>query len=284
MRGLGRPASWLWWALAVILSGGLVVVSGTAAARSAQDAAAGLMRPVQEALGGAASAIADVADAIGDIGQLRAENGELRSRLAAAEQRIAELTEAARENERLRDLLGLEAVLDWELVPARVTTVGTSALEWEVGIDVGRDHGLRTGMAVVGAAEGGGALAGVVIEVRDHQARVRLIVDPRSRVVGRDQATEALGVIQGQPGGQLVMVQVALGDEVAVGDPIVSAGLAIEGVAASPYPGGLLIGQVTAIEADANGLTQTVFVRPALDPRRVDWLMVVLDSSEITTD
>ncbi|HLE58951.1 MAG TPA: rod shape-determining protein MreC [Candidatus Limnocylindria bacterium] len=284
MRGLGRPASWLWWALAVILSGGLVVVSGTAAARSAQDAAAGLMRPVQEALGGAASAIADVADAIGEIGQLRAENGELRSRLAAAEQRIAELTEAARENERLRDLLGLEAVLDWELVPARVTTVGTSALEWEVGIDVGRDHGLRTGMAVVGAAEGGGALAGVVIEVRDHQARVRLIVDPRSRVVGRDQATKALGVIQGQPGGQLVMVQVALGDEVAVGDPIVSAGLAIEGVAASPYPGGLLIGQVTAIEADANGLTQTVFVRPALDPRRVDWLMVVLDSSEITTD
>jgi rod shape-determining protein MreC len=263
----------------VIISAALLVASGTAAARSAQDAVAGLLRPVHDVISGMAATVAGAAAAITEIGELRAENDELRSALAAAEQRLAELTEAARDNARLRDLLGLDAALGWELIPARVIAVGTSAVEWEVGIDVGRDAGLEAGMAVVGAAEGGGALAGIVTEVHDDRARVRLVVDPRSRVVGRDQATEALGVVQGQPGGQLIMVQVALGDDVAVGDTVVTAGLEIEGMPASPYPGGLLIGQVSAIEADANGLTQTVFVRPAVEPRRLEWLMVVLDST-----
>jgi rod shape-determining protein MreC len=104
---------------------------------------------------------------------------------------------------------------------------------------------------------------------------VLLTVDPRSRVVARDLQTEALGIVQGQPGGQLVMTQVAVTDEVAVGDTVVTAGLELEGVGASPYPRGLLIGTVSALETDANGLTRTAFVRPALDPRSVEWLMVV---------
>jgi cell shape-determining protein MreC len=56
----------------------------------------------------------------------------------------------------------------------------------------------------------------------------------------------------------------------------VTAGLALsEGTARSPYPRGLLIGHVQAVEQDANALTQTVFVRPALDFDRVDRLLVV---------
>jgi len=93
--------------------------------------------------------------------------------------------------------------------------------------------------------------------------------------VARDQETDALGVVQGQPGGQLIMTQVAVTDGVAVGDTIVTAGLELEGVAASPYPPGLLIGTVSALETDANGLTRTVFIRPSLEPRAPEWLMVV---------
>jgi cell shape-determining protein MreC len=71
------------------------------------------------------------------------------------------------------------------------------------------------------------------------------------------------------------MTQVAVTDEVAVGDTIITAGLELADVAASQYPRGLLIGTVSALETDANGLTRTVFVRPALDPRDIEWLMVV---------
>lgn len=269
----------MWWAVLAGISLALVVVSGTEVARSVQQASARLLNPVQSVFSDIGAAVADVAETVGQIDRLRTENDALRSTLLAAQQRVAELQEAARENARLRALLSLKQVLGWDLLPARVTSSGTSALSWEVGVGAGRDDGVRVGMPVVGAAEGGGALAGTVIEAAPDRAVVQLIVDPRSRVVARDQQSDALGLVQGQPGGQLVMTQVSLTDEVAVGDTIVTAGLELEGIAASSYPRGLLIGTVSALEVDSNGLTQTVFVRPSLDPRAVEWLMVVISSA-----
>jgi rod shape-determining protein MreC len=274
-RSRGR----LWWTALVGVSLALIAVSGTEPVRSIQRASSRLLSPVHGLLTEIGSATADLMETITEIDRLRTENDELRSALTGAEQRIAELQEAARENSRLRALLGLPPLLGWELLPARVTSAGTSVLSWEVGIDAGRDDGVRVGMAVVGDAQGGGGLAGVVVEASPDSAVVRLVVDPRARVVARDQQTEALGLVQGQPGGQLIMTQVTLTDEVAVGDTIVTAGLELEGASASPYPRGLLVGTVTALEADANGLTQTAFIRPVIDPRTVEWLMVVLSTT-----
>jgi rod shape-determining protein MreC len=273
--GRRRSPEIVWWAVLVAVSVGLVVVSGTRPARGIQEAAARLVAPVQSAVAGFGEAVGELVDAVGEIGSLRADNEELRTSLAAAEQRIAALEEAARDNARLRLLLGLPAELGWDLVPGRVVAAGTGGLTWEVALDVGRRDGIAVGMPVVGAAPGGGALAGLVVEASRDRAVVLLTVDPRSRVVARDLRSEALGVIQGQPGGQLVLTDVAVTDEVEVGDTVVTAGLELEGVTASPYPRGLLIGSVSALETDANGLTQTAFVRPALDPRSVEWLMVV---------
>jgi rod shape-determining protein MreC len=276
-----RSSGLIWWAVLLAVSAGLVVISGTGPARAVQDAAARLVAPVQSAVAGFGDAVGDLVETIGEIGGLRADNEALRSSLAAAEQRIAELEEAARDNARLRRLLGLRTTLGWDLVPARVVAAGTGGLTWEVAIDAGSREGVAVGMPVVGSATGGGgALAGLVVEASPDRARVLLTVDPRSRVVARDQQTEALGVIQGQPGGQLVMTQVAVTDPIEVGDTIVTAGLELEGVPASPYPRGLLIGTVSALETDANGLTQTAFVRPALDPRSVEWLMVVRSAAD----
>ena len=274
-----RSRSGLWWAVLAVICLALVALSGTEPARSVQQASAQLLSPVQGFVTGVGSAISDVVETIAEIDRLRTENDDLRSALAGAEQRTAELQEAARENARLRELLGLREVLGWELLPARVTSAGTSALSWEVGIGAGRDDGVRVGMPVVAAAQGGGGLAGIVVQASQDRAVVRLLVDPRSRVVARDQQTDALGLVQGQPGGQLIMTQVTLSDDVAVGDTIVTAGLELDGIAASPYPRGLLVGTVSALETDPNGLTQTAFVRPAVDPRAVEWLMVVISAT-----
>jgi rod shape-determining protein MreC len=131
-------------------------------------------------------------------------------------------------------------------------------------------------MPVVGAAQGAGALAGTVVSVGADTATVRLIVDTRSSVVALDQRSRALGLVQGQLGGQLVMVQVDITDSLQEGDGIVSAGLELSrGAARSPYPKGLLIGAVQAVQRDSNALTQTGFVRPALDFRQLDRLLVV---------
>jgi rod shape-determining protein MreC len=150
-----------------------------------------------------------------------------------------------------------------------------------VGIDAGTDDGVRVGMPVVAAADGVGALAGTVVAAVADAATVRLVVDARASVVAIDQQTRALGLVQGQLGGQLVMVQVRATDPLEVGDTIVSAGLTLTaadggGVGRSPYPRGLLIGTIQALELDSDGLTQTAFVRPAIEVPRLDRLLVVL--------
>lgn len=271
-----RSRSGLWFAAFSIISLLLLLASGTDAARALQRTSARALDPVRQAIGSIGEGVVGIFGVIGEIDRLRTENDDLRRRLAGAEQRLAELEEAAAENADLRELLGLAESLEMDLLPVRIISRDPSNFTWEFGIDAGATNGVRTGMPVVGSAAGAGALAGTVVSVGPDSATVRMIVDPRSSVVALDQRSRALGLVEGQLGGQLVMVQVNVTEELAVGDTIVTAGLVLgSDVARSAYPRGLLIGHVADVEQDANALTQTGFVRPALDFSRLDRLLVV---------
>ncbi len=275
-----RSRAGLWFAAFTIASLLMLLASQTAPATTLQQASARVLDPVRQAIGGIGQGIGGLFGTIGEIDRLRGDNDRLRQQLAAAQQRIAELAEAAQENDELRDLLGLTKALDMQLLPVRVISRDPSNFTWEVGIDAGTDDGIRPDMAVVGSAEGAGALAGTVVSAGTDTARVRFVVDTRSTVISLDQRTRALGLVKGQPGGQLVMTEVQATDVVTNGDAIVSAGLALSNDERSSYPKGLLIGQVQAIQQDSNALTKTVFVRPALDFRSVDRLLVVTDFTQ----
>jgi rod shape-determining protein MreC len=271
-----RSRNGLWFAAFTIISLLPLLASQTEAALTLQRVSARALDPVRQAVGGIGAGIAGVFGTIGEIDRLRTENDDLRRSLAGAQQRIAELQEAAAENAELRGLLGLTKSLDMDLLPVRVISRDPSNFAWDIGVDAGTDDGLAVGMPVVASAQGAGALAGTVVSVGADTATVRLIVDTRSSVVALDQRSRALGLVQGQLGGQLVMVQVDITDSLQVGDAVVSAGLELSGGAArSPYPKGLLIGAVQAVQHDSNALTQTGFVRPALDFRQLDRLLVV---------
>ena len=275
-----RSRGGVWFAAFVVASLVMLLASRTEPAIAIQRSSANALEPVRSVLAGIGSGVGGLFGALGEIDRLRSENDELRSKLAGAEQRIAELGEAAAENEELRDLLGISEALEMELLPVRVTSRDPSNFTADVAIDAGSEDGVREGMAVLGSAEGSGALAGTIVDVGPESARVRFIVDTRSSVIALDQASRAMGLIQGQLGGQLVMVEIAATDEVAVGDTIVSAGLEVSPEVRSAYPGGLLIGMVRAVQPDENALTQTAFVRPALDIGRLERLLVVLDFTE----
>jgi rod shape-determining protein MreC len=272
-----RSRTGLWFAAFTIVSLLLLLASQTEAALTLQHVSARALDPIRQTIGGIGSGIAGVFGTIGEIDRLRSENDELRQALAGAEQRISGLQEAAAENKELRELLGLTQTLEMGLLPVRIISRDPSNFTWEVGVDAGTDDGLAVGMPVVGSAQGAGALAGSIVRVGPDTATVRFISDTRSSVVALDQRSRALGLVQGQLGGQLVMVQVDVTEDLAEGDAVVSAGLALaEGAARSPYPRGLLIGTIQAIQQDSNALTQTGFVRPALDFRQVERLLVVL--------
>jgi rod shape-determining protein MreC len=274
-----RSRGGLWFAAFTIVSLLMLLASSTAPARTLQQATSRTLDPVRQTLTGIGAGVAGLFGAVGEIDRLRAENAELRTALAGAQQRTAELAEAARENEELRQLLGIGEALDMELLPVRIIQRDPSNFAWEVGIDAGTDDGIEEGMPVVANADGAGALAGTVVAVTSDTARVRFIIDTRSVVIAVDQATRALGEVRGQPGGQLVMSGIPVTETVEVGGTIVSAGVS-HGGQASRYPGGLLIGTVQAVEDDPNALTRTAFVRPAFDAASAERLLVVIAFSQ----
>ncbi len=269
-----RPG--IWFAAFVVASLLMLLASQTGPAMTLQQASARALEPVRAGVAGIGQGIAGLVGTIGEIDRLRTQNDQLRSALTRAQQRIAELQEAAAENTSLRGLLGLtKTLVNMQLLPVRIIARDPSNFTWEVGIDAGSADGLAAGMPVVGAAEGAGALVGTVVSVGTDTAQVRFIVDTRSSVVALDQASRALGEVQGQLGGQLVFVKVPVTERLAPGDTVVTAGLSLGTGLASPYPKGLLVGTIQAVEPDPNALTQTAFVRPALDPQQVERLLVV---------
>ncbi len=276
-----RSRAGLWFASGTVVSLLLLLASRTAPALTLQEITARTLDPLRSAIAGVGTGISGIFTAIGEIDRLRSENDRLSRELASADARLAELREAAVENAELRGLLGLTTSLQMDLLPVRILARDPSNFTWEVGIDAGTDDGVRVGMPVVVSADGAGALAGSVVAANSGSATVRLIVDARASVVGVDQQTRALGLVQGQLGGQLVMIQLRATDNVAVGDTVVSAGLTLTGsggasIGRSPYPKGLLIGTIQALELDPDALTRTAFVRPATDLSAVERLLVVL--------
>lgn len=276
-RGRARPGTTaLWLAAFTIVSLLLLLASSTEPVRTVQRAAGQLLDPARQAISAVGQTVSDGIVAIAEIGRLREENEALRSELAGAEQRLAALTEAARENEDLRELLRIVRALDMELLPVRITSREPSNLVAEATVDAGSDVGVRVGMPVLGSADGAGALVGTVVETAAESARVRFIVDARSVVIAVDQQTRALGEVRGQAGGGLVMLNVPLTEALALEDTVVTAGITVADDA-SRYPAGLLIGRIRAVEPDSNALTQTGFVRPALDPSDLERLLIVID-------
>src|SRR5688500_6603250 len=96
-----RSRTGLWLAGFTIASLLMLLASSTGLAMTLQQVTTRALDPVRQTISGFGEGVAGLFGAIGEIDRLRGENSELRAGLAGAEQRIAELTEAARENEEL---------------------------------------------------------------------------------------------------------------------------------------------------------------------------------------
>ena len=62
-----------------------------------------------------------------------------------------------------------------------------------------------------------------------------------------------------------------------LGDEVVTAGIELGGGVRSPYPKGLLIGQVIDVQRDANGVVQTAFIQPTADLEKLEYVLVITD-------
>jgi rod shape-determining protein MreC len=231
-------------------------------------------RPIQGALDGVADSVSSVATAITEIDHLRVENAQLHDENERLEAENGRLEPLRRENDQLTALLQLQSGLEFETAAARVIARETSEFRRVVTIDVGSDRGVAVGDIVVAA---GGALAGRVADVGPGSAKVTLLSDPGTTVVGELASSGATGEVVGQLEAALIMSKIDATEEVTIGDEVITAGIVLGEDIRSPYPRGLVIGQVGQVVRDPNAVVQTAFLMPAADLSRLGFLLVILD-------
>jgi rod shape-determining protein MreC len=252
----------------------LMALSTNPLVRELQSGIGFAFRPIQGVLNEVASGVASIGAAVAEIDRLRVDNGTLRADNERLLNENTRLGEIARENALLTDLLQLRAGFDYQTAAANVISRESSEFRRVISLDKGTRSGISIGDVVVA---GGGALAGRVIEVGPDSATVVLLTDGTSTVIGQLVSNAARGQVVGQLGGVLIMEQIDASDEVSLGDEVVSAGIELGGGVRSPYPKGLLIGQVVDIRRDANAVVQTAYLQPAADFEKLEFVLVILD-------
>jgi rod shape-determining protein MreC len=116
------------------------------------------------------------------------------------------------------------------------------------------------------------------VEVGPDSAKVFLVTDSGSTVIGQLTTNAATGeVVGGLDDGVLVMSQIDSSEKVTVGDEVVTAGIELGSGVRSPYPKGLLLGQVIDVRRDANDVVQTAYLQPAASLDKLEYVLVILD-------
>ena len=255
--------------LIALIVGGVVVVAGSLGllgpVRWAYDRT---IMPIGRGLSGLGSGTHGALAGLGDIGHLQSDNKRLSSENAALRARLAAGSELARENELLRQQLGLNVATPRRHIAAQVVAYQPDSYRQFITISRGKRDGLVAGQAVTS----GGMLVGILSQVDNTTAKVLLISDPVFKLAGRVQASGATGIVQGQLGAGLVMTEIGQTDVVRPADTVVTSGLG--GV----VPEGIIIGQIQTVRSQQNGIFQTADIVTEVKPTSLSIVFVVVGS------
>ncbi len=261
---------------AILMAAGLLLLalSGTTPMRDLQIVVGNMLTPAQSALSGATRSVGSIFGALSEIDQLQAQNRALEQQNQQLQVENRQLQEIRIQNDQLSALLGVQGSLDYSTVAATVVSREVSQYTRVITIDAGTDRGIALNDVVVAD---GGALVGSVWEVGSDFSRILLISDTRSTVIGLIESSRATGEVIGQLGGALVMQDIPATERVNLNDTVVTAGIDLGNGIRSPFPKGLLIGNIVDVQRDPNAVVQTAFINPASNLDKLEYVLVITD-------
>lgn len=224
-----------------------------------------LMRPFQTGIQAMGGGIRHVYLNYASLRGLGVENERLKARIEQLEAERNRLLEEEATNKRLRELMQFRSELPAGSVTASV--IANSASTWfhSLLLDKGKSAGVDKGMAVISHL----GVVGQVVSVTSKNAKVLLITDSHSGVDAIVQRSRARGIVAGSLENGPIMKYVKRSDDLQEGDRLVTSGL--DGV----FPKGLLVGAVSKVNKKSIGLFQHVEVNLAVDPARLEEVLVV---------
>jgi rod shape-determining protein MreC len=229
------------------------------------------MRPLQGAADAGLEALVRTWRTYVALIAVKRENEQLQRRVVELERQSVRLAEVEQTDKRLGELLNFRSNLAGDAQAAQI--IGRDPLPWfgTVTINKGDSDGVHKGMAVLSSF----GVIGQTMMTSPHAARVLLITDHNSGVDALVQRSRARGIVEGGLDGNCIMKYVKRGEDVEVGDRIVTSGL--DGI----FPKGILVGTVTKVTRGNRGLLQVAEVKPTVPLDRVEEVLIVSAGAQL---
>lgn len=233
----------------------------------------GIFAEVQRAAAGTVSLLKEGWTGYVALRGVQAENATLKTRLDALQIELQEQRALAERSQQLQKLLDLRERVSLPTTAADIIGLGASPDFQTVTISKGTSDGLKSDMAVLSPA----GVVGRIVTPSARASKVQLLVDRNAAAGALVERSRAQGVVLGTGEGVLRMEYVAELGDVRTGDTVVTSG--VDGI----YPKGFVIGQVATVER-RGGAYKTITVRPAVDARDLESVLVVLAPPVVTPE
>ncbi len=258
-------------AIALLLIGVMIYGASTGGFATIPATISGaIITPLQSAVTSISDGIAGFFGQFGGSKELREQLASQQQELNELRQQVVDYNKMKEENEWYAKILGLhEQHSDYTFASGKIIAVDPADKYGNFTINAGTNNDVTVGDPVI-TDEG---LVGVVSEVKLTSATVKTILDPSTKV----SATISRVGDTGSTGGSVSLAQEGLlslnmldrDSGAAVGDIVATSGLG--GV----YPEGLLIGKITKIAPESDGLTLSATIEPFVDVHAIKQVMVI---------
>ena len=233
--------------------------------------------PMQNGVNHVGSWVVNRVDDIVSLRNVRQDNKKLQEQVDDLTQKLSTIKLEQYELDNLRKLMELDQKYpSYDKVAARV--IANDGGNWFSAflIDKGEKDGIEKDMNVIA----GSGLVGIVTDTGPNYAKVRAIIDDVSNVSGMALSTADRCIINGNLASMNQEQVIGFSDlkceedAVKTGDQIVTSHIS------DKYLEGILIGYVSTIERNANNLTYSGTITPAVDFQHLQEVLVILDKKE----
>lgn len=236
--------------------------------------------PFQQGIANLGGWLSNRSEELVQIRRLLDENERLKAEIAALTEENTLLQQEKYELNNLRALLELDGQYgEYRKTGARIIARDSGNWYSSFLINKGSDDGLAIDMNVIA----GGGLVGRITSVGPNWARVTSIISDNSNVSGMTLSTEDNLIVSGDlklmAEGNIRFSQLVDSKNlVTEGDKVVTSNIS------DKYLPNILIGYINSIDRDANNLTKSGLLTPAVDFEHLEEVLIITDRKQVVEE
>ncbi len=271
------PGKYLLFILTILCTGMVLLTFNTTIFSGPLSMIAGYtVVPFEEGISAIGSFLRSRSEELGQIRELISENESLREQVDELTIENTRLQQDRYELTNLRELYNLDAQYDeYDKIGARIIARDSGNWFYSFVINKGEDDGLSVDMNVMA----GSGLVGRIVDIGPNWAKVKSIIADDSNVSAMVLSSSDNMIVTGDlklyASGVISFEQlIDSADVVVEGDKIVTSNIS------DKYLPGILIGYISSINKDANNLTKSGYITPAVDFEHLEEVLVILEQKQ----